>query len=96
MTRIEIDKDLAGLAYERAIKAITSQKEEVAVRAYAMEVAANIALNWPELSAEVIMIFEDLTLEEPASIQVRKRKYLKKLQTSNYSKSPLASPRKRI
>lgn len=96
LTRIEINEDLAGLAYERAIKVIAKQNEEVAVRAYAMEVATNISLNWPELAPEVVMILEDLRSDEPASIQVRKNKFLGEMKKLTSPISRLASPHKRI
>lgn len=79
LTKIKLHDELAGLAFDKALKTIASQKHAVAVRAYAMEVALNVALSYPELANEVIMILESLSPEEQASIKARKRMFLKKL-----------------
>lgn len=79
LTRISLNDDLIGNAYNEAMRVIPSQKRAVAVRAYAMEVAFNVAKRYPELIHEVNLVFENLSLEEPASMQSRKRHYLKKL-----------------
>ena len=79
LTRISLNDDLIGKAYDEAMRTIPSQKRAVAVRAYAMEVAFNVAKRYPELIHEVNLIFENLSTEEPASMQSRKRHYLKKL-----------------
>lgn len=79
LTRISLNDDLIGKAYDEALRTIPSQKRAVAVRAYAMEVAFKVADRYPELIHEVKLIFENLSPEEPASIQARKRNFLKKL-----------------
>ncbi len=79
LTRISLNDDLIGKAYDEAMRTIPSQKRAVAVRAYAMEVAFNVAKRYPDLTHEVKLIFENLSPEEPASIQARKRNFLKKL-----------------
>jgi hypothetical protein len=79
LTKIKLNDDLAGVVFDQALKTIVSQKHAVAVRAYAMEVALNVALTYPELASEVIIIFESISPEEQASIRARKRMFLKKL-----------------
>lgn len=79
LTKITLNDELAGLAFDKALQTIASQKHAVAVRAYAMEVALNVALNYPVLANEVMMILESLSPEEPPSIRARKRMFLKKL-----------------
>ena len=80
LTHLDLNEELVGIVFDEAMKVIPSQKHPAAERAYAMEVVKNITLRIPELKHEVELVFQSLSLEEPASIRARKRMFLKKLQ----------------
>lgn len=56
-----------------------SEKEPVAVRAFAMTVAYRIACEQPDLKNEVQMVIEDMLHQGSAGIRARGNKLLKKL-----------------
>jgi hypothetical protein len=76
---IDIPDNLAGLAFDKAFKLFSDTGEPIAVRVFAMQVMADVAMKEPGLKNEVILAIEgDLPYGSAAYIS-RARRLLKKL-----------------
>ncbi len=56
---IDIPEEYLGVVADKCFRYLDSEREPVAVRAFAMTVLANITLKVPELKNELIMMIED-------------------------------------
>ncbi len=76
---MEIPEDLEGPAYDNAIAILNDTEEPIAVKAYSMSILEKIALKFPELKQEVILIVENQIPYSSAGYKSRGTKLLKKL-----------------
>lgn len=76
---IQVNEELSGEIYDTAFQVIPSQKFAIAIRAHAMLTACNIAMPYPELRAELILVLDGLQEEESAGIRSRGRNLSKRL-----------------
>ena len=80
LQEFEIPEKYQGLLIDRAFKAIMSEAQPAAVRAFAITVAARICKPYPELKGELLIILKELSvLPQQASMTVRIRMALKEL-----------------
>lgn len=80
---IEIPKRLAGKIYARCIDLLDDAFQPVAVRVFAMSVAARIAKSEPELMNELQLIIQKHLPHSTAGFQARARKVLKSRRKDN-------------
>jgi len=76
---IEIPKTLRGLAFDTAFKLFTTADEPVAVKVFAMQIAADVAMLEPELKNEVILAIEQDYPYGSGAYRSRARNVLKML-----------------
>ena len=76
---IDIPENMEGKAFDFCLPLVTSVKEDIAVRAYAITVIGNIALKYPELRGEVCEILYMFRDDDSAALRSRSRKVLAKL-----------------
>jgi len=76
---IEIPRGVRGLAFDKAFKLYSDTSEPVAVRVFAMQVMANIAMDEPELKNEVIIAIEEQLPFGSAAFRSRAGKLLNQL-----------------
>jgi hypothetical protein len=76
---VEIPKKFHGRMIDLCIKFLISKDEPIAVKAFAMTVASNIAQANPELKSELRMIIEDMLPYGSAGIRARAKHVLKEL-----------------
>jgi hypothetical protein len=55
---IDIPRNLAGLAFDKAFNLFSDTGEPIAIRVFAMQVMADVAMKEPELKNEVILAIE--------------------------------------
>ena len=79
---IDIPKKLHGLTIETCFRLLQDPKEPVAVRVFAMTVAANIAKEFPELKKELLLIMEDQIPYGTAGYVARAKKIIKQLKNN--------------
>ena len=77
MSHIEVNDDISGEVYERAIKTFSSQKQAIAVRGHSLECACNIAKPYPELRDELTMLMRVLLNDESAGIRSKAKNWIK-------------------
>lgn len=82
LSLIEIPEDHEGIVYDFCFPLVTSAKEELAVRAYAITVIGNAASKYPELKAEVCETLLLLKEHDSPAIRSRTKAVLKKLRCS--------------
>jgi hypothetical protein len=78
---VDIPRNLAGLAFDKAFTLFSDTGEQIATRVFAMQVMADVAMKEPDLKNEVILaIEEELPYGSPAYRSRAKRilKMLKK------------------
>ena len=80
MSLIEVNEELAGEVYDAATKATMSSINAIAVRAHSMFTAANIAMPYPELRSELILILKGFNEDTSAGLRARARNLSKKLE----------------
>lgn len=77
---IEIPEKYQGMVVDRAFKAIMSETQPAAVRAFAITTAANICRQYPELKQELLVILQELNaFPQLPSLRSRIKKALKDL-----------------
>lgn len=74
---IEIPKRMTGKVYAHAVDLLDNADEPIAVRAFAMTVAARIAKSEPDLMNELRLIVSKHLPHSTAAFQVRARKILR-------------------
>jgi len=74
---IEVPEELEGLALNHCFDFLTSQKETVAVKVFAMTVLLNICQKEPDLLLELQIIIEDQMPYSSAGFRSRGKKVLK-------------------
>lgn len=80
---VNLDEDIAGEAFEKALHIVPSQMQPIAIRAHAMQVLLNTVKMYPELSNEYMLVLEELDADPSVAIQARARLHrnrIKKLQ----------------
>ena len=76
----EIPEKYAAPVLDQCIEYITSESAPIAVRAYAITIAAGISARYTELTKELLMILAELSrVPQPPAITVRIRRALKML-----------------
>jgi len=78
---IEIPDELLGLAAENCFQLLTSNKEPVAIKVFAMTVLANICKKEPDLKQELTLVIEDQLPYASAGFKSRAKKIFKQLKT---------------
>lgn len=76
----EYPAEIEGFLFDYCMHAITNLKRPLAVRAFSIPIAFKIGKGHSELLLELREVLSILSEEDGASIQVRKRDYLKKIQ----------------
>jgi len=72
----EIPEDLSASLFDTCINWIIEKKTAVAVKVYAIEVVAKIALPYKELREEVKVVLEDQLKHGSAGVKVRARRMI--------------------
>lgn len=76
---IDIPKNVRGLAFDKGFRLFSDTSEPIAVRVFAMQVVANIAITEPDLKNEVIIAIEEQLPYGSAGFRSRALKLLKEL-----------------
>lgn len=76
---IDIPDNLAGLAFDKAFTLFTNTSEPIAVRVFAMQVMADVAMKEPDLKNEVVIAIEEGLPYGSPGYKSRANKLLKKL-----------------
>ncbi len=87
MEKIEIPEKLQGKAFEACLELITSANETIAVKAFAMGVAANICKEQVDLIPEFKMIITSQEMTDSPAIKNRIKKIL--LSLNKTAKAPM-------
>lgn len=75
----EIPEDLSAAFFDLCIDWIIDKHTSIAVKVYAMEVAAKIAMPYKELRDELKMLFEEQLKHGSAGVKVRARRLIKQM-----------------
>lgn len=75
----KIDENDQVFLFDHCLEWVISKKEPIAVRANAMEILANIAMQQPDLKNEVIPVILDIIPHGSMGLKSKGRKVLKKL-----------------
>ena len=75
----KIPENYQVFIFDHCIEWLRSQKEPIAVKAYAMDILTNIAMQEPDLKNEVALVILDILPHGSKGIQAKGRKMLKKL-----------------
>jgi hypothetical protein len=78
-TFISIDEDLEGQVYDLAVKTTTNAALPIAPRAHAMLCAVQIALQYPELMEEMLLVLSSFPQEDSAGLRSRAKNLSAKL-----------------
>ena len=78
-TFITIDEDLEGEVYDSAVKTTSNAALPIAPRAHAMLCAVNIAMHYPELSEEMLLVLSSFPQEESPGLRNRAKNLSAKL-----------------
>ncbi len=89
---IDVDEDLAGDVFDRAISVIRSPAEPIAVRAHAMFAARNVARPHAPLRRELRLVLEAALAEDSPAIRARSRNVLEELRKADLSRDRRARP----
>lgn len=81
LEKMDIPKQHEGLVYDFAYRYASDPKQMIAMRAFGMGVCTNLAMKYPELSAEVIPLLQSIHPEASPGTKARARACLKKLQS---------------
>ena len=76
---VSIPEEWSGYIYDKCFSFVASAKEPIAVRCFSMQVTYQIALDIPELEAEVRELLIDVKDCEEPGIRSRSRRLLKAL-----------------
>jgi hypothetical protein len=76
---IDIPANLAGMAFDKAFRLFSDTGESIAVRVFAMQVLADVAMKEPELRNEVILLIEEGLPYGSPGYRSRASRLLKKL-----------------
>lgn len=76
----QFPEEVEGFLFDYCINAITNLKRPLAIRAFSIPLAFKIGKKHPDLLLELKEVLTLLSDEDGASVQVRKRDYLKKIQ----------------
>lgn len=76
---IHIPKNVRGIAFDKGFRLFLDTSEPIAVRVFAMQVVANIAITEPDLKNEVIIAIEEQLPYGSAGFRSRALKLLKEL-----------------
>lgn len=82
LTCFDVDEEIAGAVYDKALLTCASPVHAVAVRVHAMQVAFNIAKAYPELLEEVLQVLLQLPEEDEKGIISRKNKLIQAIKES--------------
>jgi hypothetical protein len=74
-----IPEDYQVFMFDHCLEWVISKKEPIAVKAYAMDILVNIAMQEPDLKNEVIPVILDVMPHGSAGVKARGIKMLKKL-----------------
>lgn len=74
-----IPEDYQVFMFDHCIQWLISKKESIAVKAYAMDILTNMAMQEPDLKNEVAMVILDILPHGSKGIQAKGRKMLRKL-----------------
>ena len=80
MSLIEVNEELAVEVYDAATKTTMSSTNAIAVRAHAMFTAANIAMPYPELRSELVLILKGFNEDTSAGLRARAKNLIRKLE----------------
>ena len=75
----DFDDETMGTLVNICFEWVNDSQEEIAIKAYAMDVLYSVSQFHPDLKPELIATFEHLKPEASAGIKVRCEKFLKKL-----------------
>jgi hypothetical protein len=79
---VDVPEKFQGELVDICFKCIMSEMKPIAIRAFAMSVAARICKHYPELKNELLLILKDLALlPQTPAIKVRIKSALKQLRT---------------
>lgn len=73
---VPIPEHLQGIIFDICLDFIMSEKQAIAVRAFSITAANNIAKPYPELLSELKSIVKDLSDHESGALRVRSRQVL--------------------
>lgn len=76
---LDFDDETLGALVNTCFEWVNDSQEEIAIKAYAMDVLYQISHLHPDLKLELIATFEHLIPESSAGIKVRCEKFLRKL-----------------
>ncbi len=79
LTCFKVDEEIAGAVYDKALHTCASPMHAVAVRVHAMQVAYDIASDYPELLSEVLNVLHQLPEEDEKGVLSRKKKLIEKI-----------------
>lgn len=75
----EMDEDVLGILTDNCFKYLNDPSEEIALKAYSMDVLYKITESYPELKQELISSIENLMPHASVGIKSRGKRLLKKL-----------------
>ncbi len=78
-TFIRVDANLEGELYDLAVKTTSNAALPIAPRAHAMLCAVNVALHYPELSEEMLLVLSSFPQEESPGLRNRAKNLSVKL-----------------
>lgn len=81
LSKTLIPEELQVFLFDHCLQWVISKKEPVAVKVFAMEILANIAMVEPDLKNEVIPVINDIIPHGTIGILSRGKKILRKLGT---------------
>ncbi len=79
ITKVELPTEYHGEIMNYCFDKITNIESTAAIKSYSLEIIGKLALLYPEIQPEIIMILNDRMPFEVASFKARGRKILKKL-----------------
>lgn len=82
---LHFDDEHSGKVYDIAFEYFSNPENAIAVRVFAMSVCANIAVGYPELAQELIVVIEEGLPHGSAGYISRARKELKRLYKTSKS-----------
>ena len=75
---LHIPRDFEGKLYELCLEYLHSANEPIAIRAFSMTILRKIAVNYPDLTKEVMLCIQDVMAHDQSpGIQARGKKELK-------------------
>ena len=78
-TFINVEDNLEGEVYDLAVKTTSNAALPIAPRAHAMLCAVNVALHYPELSEEMLLVLSSFPQEESPGLRSRAKNLSAKL-----------------